>query len=81
MADAADKRQEERVKLFASALSNVGVAFVVAGLVGPSITGHVNLSAAVGSALLGFGFHLVAECLLHYVVIDLQQGGHGGEDR
>ena len=81
MADARAKRLEERVKLFAAALSNVGVAFVVAGLVGPSITGRVNLSAAVGSALLGFGFHLVAQCILHYVVADPQQGGHGGGDR
>ena len=70
MADTGAKRREERVKLAASAFSNVGVAFVVAGLVGPFLTGRANPDTVVGSALLGFGFHLVAQRLLHYVVAD-----------
>ena len=70
MADVGAKRREERVKLAASAVSNVGVAFIVAGLVTPFITGRANLFTAVGSVLLGSGFHLVAQGILRYVIAD-----------
>ena len=73
MADAGAKRREERTKLFASALSNIGVAFIVAGLVSPSITGRLNLSIALGL----IGFHLVAQCILHYVVGEPPPDGPG----
>ena len=75
------KRREERVKLAASALSNVGVAFVVAGMVGPSITGRLNAYIGLGSVMIGFGFHLLAQCVLHYVVADAPRPDEIGEDR
>ncbi|WP_174300946.1 hypothetical protein [Caulobacter sp. S45] len=81
MADVGAKRREERVKLFASALSNVGVAFGVAGVVGPSVIGHFNLPVALGSALVGSGFHLLAQCILHYVISDTPDGDDVGEYR
>ena len=62
------KRREERVKLFASALSNLGVAAIVAGLIGPLTAGRLNPGVALGDILLGFGLHLAAQCVLHYVV-------------
>ena len=70
MADVGAKRREERVKLAASAVSNVGVAFIVAGLVTPFITGRASLMTGAGSVLLGAGFHLVAQRILHYVLAD-----------
>ena len=42
MAGVGSKRREERVKLFASALSNLGVAAIVAGLIGPLTAGRLN---------------------------------------
>ena len=81
MTEAGAKRREERTKLFASALSNIGVGFFVAGWVGPSVTGHLYPSVALGAALLGFGFHLVGQCVLHYVVVEPERGGSGEEDR
>ncbi len=81
MAGAGAKRREERVKLAASALSNVGVAFVVAGMVGPSITGRLNAYVGLGSVLIGFSFHLLAQSVLHYVVGDAPQADDVGEDR
>ena len=80
MADADAKRQEERVKLFASALSNVGVAAVVAGWIGPSITGRLNTIVVLGAALVGLGFHLLAQCILHYVVGEPSRNDDLGED-
>ncbi len=62
------KRQEERVKLVASALSYLGVAAIVAGLIGPLTTGRLDRLVALGDILLGFGLHLAAQCILHYVV-------------
>ncbi len=77
MTDAGVKRREEHAKLAASALSNIGVAFIVAGLVGPSITGHANLYTGLGSVLLGFGFHLAARGVLHYVGTDARRSEPG----
>ena len=68
MADARAKRQEERVKLFASALSNVGVATIVSGAVAPMVTGRFNVVTAIGGFLFGLGLHLVAQVVLHYVM-------------
>ena len=80
MADARAKRREERVELAASALSNIGVAFIVAGWVGPSIAGRFSAAIALGAALLGFGLHLLAQCVLHYVVAGpLRDSASGGE--
>ena len=73
MADADAKRQEERVKLFATALSNVGVATIVAGVVGPSVVGRFQPIAAVGCFLTGFALHLAAQGILHYVVASPKQ--------
>ena len=64
------KRQEERVKLAASALSNIGVAAIVSGAVAPLATSRFNGPIALGGFLLGLGFHLVAQVLLHYVAVE-----------
>ena len=50
------KRQEERVKLFATALSNVGVASIISGVVAPLVLGRFNDGLAAGAFLLGLGF-------------------------
>ena len=68
MAAADAKRQEERVKLFATALSNVGVATIVAGFISPLFLGRVHISGAIGALLLGMLLHLLAQVVLHYVV-------------
>ena len=75
MASADAKRQEERVKLFASALSTLGVAVIVAGFIGPSFLGQFQATIALLALLTGFGLHLVAQAVLHYVVEDAEPIG------
>jgi hypothetical protein len=70
VADVGAKRQEERVKLAASALSNIGVAAIVSGAVAPLATGRFIGPIAFGGLLVGLGFHLVAQVFLHYVAIE-----------
>ena len=71
MPRAADrKRQEERVKLGASALANLGTAFIVGGAVGPALLGRLNGLVGVVSILVGLVFHGAAHAALHYVVAD-----------
>ena len=62
------KRREERVKLVATAFSNLGVASIIAGFVSPVLTGKVHLPTAVGALLIGLLLHFVAQVILHYVV-------------
>ena len=68
MDDTRAKRREERVKLFATALSNVGVATIVAGFISPLFSGRVRLAGAAGALLLGLALHMAAQLMLHYVV-------------
>ena len=68
MADARAKRQEERVKLLASALSNLGVAAIVAGFISPTFGGRLQGAIGVEAFIAGFTLHVVAQLLLHYVV-------------
>ena len=68
MADVDAKRQEERIKLFATALSNVGVATIVTGFISPLFSGGFHFSGAVGALILGMMLHFVAQTGLHYVV-------------
>ena len=70
MASPDAKRQEERVKLFASALSNSGVAAIVASVIGPIAAGRFQPTAAVAGFVIGAALHLGAQALLHYVVAD-----------
>ena len=71
MPTAADrKRREERVKLFAAAVSNVGTAFVIGGVVGPSLIGRINAVVIVASITAGVMIHLAAQGILHYVADD-----------
>ena len=81
MADVGAKRQEERVKLFASAVFNLGVAFIVGGFVGPSVAGRLTVSIGAGSVLLGLGLHLAARCILHYVVSEPSSDRDVDEER
>ena len=67
MPTAADRRRrEERVKLAATALSNVGVAILVTGFIAPLVTGHLGLGGVV-AVVVGLALHLAAQRLLHYV--------------
>ena len=68
MSDTKAKRREERVKLFAAALSNVGVAAIVAGFIAPALSGRIQTVAALLAFVAGFGLHLAAQGVLHYVV-------------
>ena len=70
MADASAKRQEEPVKLVASALSNAGVAAIVSGAIAPMVTGRLDILIALGGFMFGLGLHLAAQVVLHYVVAD-----------
>ena len=67
------KRREERVKLAATALSNVGVAFVVTGIVAPLLLGRFSSWQVTTALAAGFAFHLVAQGLLEYVVANREQ--------
>jgi ABC-type xylose transport system permease subunit len=68
MADAGAKRREERVKLFASAISNVGVATIVTGLIAPVLSGRAHAVQDVAAFVAGLALHLIAQGVLHYVV-------------
>ncbi len=69
-ASAGRKRREERVKLGASALANLGSAFIVGGAVGPSLLGRLNPVALAVSLVVGVAFHAAGQGLLHYVATD-----------
>ncbi len=65
---AAAKRREERVKLFATFLSNVGVALVVTGILAPTFTGGAE-PIVIALAIIGaMASHGVAQVMLHWVV-------------
>jgi hypothetical protein len=57
-----------RIQLLATALNNVGVAFIVLGFVGPAVTGqlHGGWHALVTIAWIGFGVGL---CLCAQLVL------------
>ena len=72
MSTAADrKRREERVKLGASALANLGTAFIVGGAIGPSLVGRAKATVLGVSVAIGFILHVAAQLLLHYVAVDV----------
>jgi hypothetical protein len=66
------RRREERVKLFATAVSNVGVAAVASGFVAPLFTGRVQPAGLV-AVIFGVALHLVAQRILHYVADDARE--------
>ena len=68
MTDVKTKRREERVKLLASAVSNLGVAAIVAGFIGPALGGRFKGAIGFEAFTAGFGLHVVAQLLPHYVV-------------
>ena len=70
MADAEAKRREERVKLVASALSTLGVAIIVTGVIAPVLAGHVRPVATGLAFVLGLGLHVTAQVVLHLVVVE-----------
>lgn len=63
------KRREERVKLFATALSNVGVATIVTGFIAPLALGRLSL-LGFGAVVVGFILHIAAQRVMHYVADD-----------
>ena len=68
MATAAErKRREERVKLAAQAVANIGTAFAIGGFVGPVLLGKANGVAASASLGVAIGFHVAAQFILRYV--------------
>ncbi len=64
----AEKRREERVKLLAAAVSNLGVAAIVAGFISPALGGKFKGAIGVEAFIAGFALHVVAQLLLRYVV-------------
>ncbi len=66
------RRREERVKLAATALSNVGVATLVTGFIAPLVTGRLQIGGFV-AVLTGVVFHLAAQRLLHYVAAEPEE--------
>jgi hypothetical protein len=68
MAAAEAKRREERVKLFAGALSNTGVATVVASVIAPLAAGRSQLATASLGFVAGVTLHLAGQLVLHYVI-------------
>ena len=62
------KRREERVKLFATFISNVGVALVVTGVLAPAFTGRMQPSLLLGALAFAGLAHLLAQLVLHWVV-------------
>ena len=67
MAGAEAKRREERVKLFATAVSTLGVASIVTGVIGPLVTSRAHGVAAVAAFAVGVTLHLVGQGVLHFV--------------
>ena len=68
MVTAADKRREERIKLFATAFSNLGVASVVTGVIAPLAAGRAQIAAAALGLVIGLALHVVGQGVLHFVV-------------
>ncbi len=64
------KRREERAKLLATFLSNLGAAAVIAGMIAPTFTGTANGPDVVVGFLVGVGLHLTAQAVLQWVVVD-----------
>ena len=68
MAEVGAKRREERVKLLATALSNLGVASIVTGVISPLTAAHVHVVVALAAFVGGIALHLIAQVVLHLVV-------------
>ncbi len=69
MASAAErKRQEERIKLFATAFSNLGVASLVTGVISPLVSAHAQVVVTVIAVAGGVVLHLIGQGVLHFVV-------------
>lgn len=64
------KRREERSKPFATFLSNLGLAVLVAGFVAPLVSGRVDPLVIPIAFVSAFALHLLAQAVLHYVVRD-----------
>ena len=60
MTDTTAKRQEERVKLFATARSNLGGATGGTGLIAPALAGRANALGTVTGFVIGMGLHIAA---------------------
>ena len=63
------KRREERVKLFATALSNAGVATIVTGFIAPLLIGKLH-PGGLGAVVAGLMLHVAAQRVMHYVADD-----------
>ena len=70
MTKADAKRREERVKLLATALANLGTASIVAGFVAPVFGGRLEPYSLWLGLVFGFGFHVGAQAMIHLVVVD-----------
>ena len=67
MPGAGAKRREERVKLAATALSNLGLASIVTGVIAPLLAGRAQLIGIVVSFIVGATLHLAAQIVLSSV--------------
>lgn len=61
------KRREERLKLFATFLSNLGVAAIVTGFLSPLLLGRLGWAQAV-AVLVGVALHACGQLVLEWVV-------------
>lgn len=68
MVDVGAKRQEERVKLAATALSNLGLASIVTGVIAPLLAGRAQPVGVAVAFLIGATLHLAAQIVLSLVV-------------
>jgi len=68
MTPAVTKRREERVRLFATFLSNTGVGSAVAGVIAPVASGRSDPLGFALAILAAAVLHLTAQAVLHYVV-------------
>jgi hypothetical protein len=64
------KRREERAKLLAMLLSNLGVASIIAGLIAPTFAQIGSWQDSVGGVLIGLTLHFGGQSVLHYVVAE-----------
>ena len=63
------KIREERAKLLATFLSNLGAAALIAGMIGATFTGAANWGDVLAGFAVGVGLHLLAQAVLQVVVV------------
>ena len=68
MAEVGAKRREERVKLAATARSNLGVAIFVTGVIAPILAARAQPIGIAIAFMIGVALHLTAQIVLSLAV-------------